>query len=129
MVRLAEGRAQGQDDPALEDLRHPTRALTQLARDRIGLLKVGMASIQDQRLAAGKLVTEEPGETGIPPFGQAGCLRRSLPLDRIEVDVEVFGLEDFEVEIFETDLVAAEVLRVAAAAQPCPPRPRPSPHH
>jgi len=43
----------------------------------------------------------------VPGFGHSPDLRRSVPLFRIEVDVEVRGLQHLKVEFAVLDLVAA----------------------
>ena len=110
VVRLRERPGERQHDAALEDLRHPARALTQLSRNRVRLLEIRVAGVQDQGLAPVQLVLEELGEAGVPALRQAPRLLGRRPLGRIVVHVEVVGLEDFEGEVPVLDLVASEVL-------------------
>jgi hypothetical protein len=54
-------------------------------------------------------VVQDAGEPGIRPFRHPRHVERGLALRRIEVDVEVVGLDDLEVELGVLDLVLAEV--------------------
>ena len=61
---------------------------------------------------------EQPLETRVPSLGHArGDLHARL-LARIEVDVEVLGLQDLEVEGSILNLVVPEVLRGGGRASP-----------
>ena len=73
--------------------------------------KSAMRGVEHQRLTPAQLVREEPRQPRVPALGQARADLDACSLLRVEVDVEVLGLEDLEVEVLVLDLVAAEVLR------------------
>ena len=110
VVRFSERPGERKHDAALENLRHPAGALAQLSPNRIRLLEIRVAGVQDQRLAAVQPMVEDLGEPGVPALRQAPRLLGGRPLRRIVVHVEVIGLEDLEIEAAVLDLVAPEVL-------------------
>src|SRR4051812_48095278 len=59
---------------------------------------------------------EEPLQTGMPALRHARRQVHALSLARVVVDVEVFGFEDLEIQIFVLDLVPTEVLRRCGCA-------------
>jgi hypothetical protein len=81
-----------------------------LASQRVGLLKVGVRGIEDDRLPLPELVVQNLGEACIPALGHAGSIHRRHPLLLVVVDVEMLGLDDLEIERAVLDLVPPEVL-------------------
>ena len=61
VVQIAERSARREHDPAPESLGHSAGALADAASYGIGLLELGRAGVEDQRLAAGQLVVEDAG--------------------------------------------------------------------
>ena len=57
-----------------------------------------------------ELVVQDRREPGVGALRHPGGVERGLPLHGVEVDVEVLGLDDLEVERLVLDLVLAEVL-------------------
>ncbi len=105
VVGLGQRGSVRQDDPALERLGDAAHPLAQHLGDDRGLLELGAAAVEDQRLAALELVVEHPGESGIPALGHdRGHLHCLLVLE-IEVDVVVARLHDLEIELLVLDLV------------------------
>ena len=111
VLELGVGAGEGQDHAVLEKLGDAARALTDVAADRVGLLEVRLRGVQDDRLAALKLVVQDAGEARVPPLRHACCVERRRALGRIVIDLEVIGLDDLEVEGPVLDLVLPEVLR------------------
>ena len=78
----------------------------------IGLVVRGVVRVKNQRLATAQLVAQHRGYSRVPPFGHARRLSSSVGFVIIEVDVEVLGLQNLEVERLILNGVAAEILRV-----------------
>ncbi len=112
VVQVPKCPAGGKHDPAAEGLRNPASALADSPAYCVGLLELRCAGVEDQRLAAGQLVVEDARQPGVPPFRHPCCMDCGGFLRRIEVDVEVLGLEHPEVEALVLDFVSAEVLGV-----------------
>ena len=68
-------------------------------------------------LALGELASEDRREPVVPALRHARGLADRRLLLRIEMDVEVLGLEHLPVEVLVLDLVAAEVLGGGALRQ------------
>jgi hypothetical protein len=64
-------------------------------------------------------MVQHAGEPCIPALGHATGVARSRFFSRIEVDVEVLGLEGPEVEAFVLNSVAAEILSLQRGRQEC----------
>src|SRR5262249_46506120 len=73
-----------------------------------------MRGVEHQRLAGLHFVTEELRVARVPALGHPRHARGRLAFFLVEVDVEVIGLQDLELEILVLDLVPAEVLRLSA---------------
>ena len=110
MVGLGERGPVGQDDPALEGFGDAAGALAHRSGNDRGLLELRAARVQDQRLASLELMVEHPGKPGVPALGHQARLLDRFPVLEIEVDVEMPGLHDLEVELLVLDLVPAVVL-------------------
>ena len=110
VVGIGEGTAERQHDAPPHRLSHAAGAFTHLSGDDVVLFEVGVRRVQHQRLASAKLMLEDPLEAGEPPFGKPGRNVDALTLARIEVDVEMLGLEDLEIQVLVLDLVLSEVL-------------------
>jgi hypothetical protein len=109
MIEVGEGAAGRQHDPAAQRFGHTSGPLPD-PLDDVGLLELRLGGVDDQRLAAGELMVEEPSVPEVPPLGESGCQVCGGALSGIEVDVEVLAAEDPPVEVLVLDLVAAEVL-------------------
>jgi hypothetical protein len=75
-------------------------------------LELGRAGVENERLPTRELVIEEAGQPGIPSLGHSSRMPSRGLFRRIEVDVEVLGLEHLEIEALVLDFVATEVLGV-----------------
>ncbi len=112
VVGLGQRAGEGEHHPTLEDLGDAAGALPELPGQGVGLPEVGAAGVEDQCLAVREIVVEQPRQPRVPPLGhEGGVLDRQLLLG-VVVDVEVLGLEHFELEVLVLHLVPAEVLRV-----------------
>src|SRR5207249_8203079 len=98
-----------QHDAPLQRFGHTTRSLAELALNGVGLFEVRMRGVQHERLAAVQLVLKEPLEPRVPALGQPGGDVDPFALTRIEVDVEMVGLEDLKVELLILDFILSEV--------------------
>ena len=74
-----------------------------------------VARIENQRLTRRERVPKETGEARIPAFRHSRGVPRGRFFLRVVINVEVFGLEQPEVETVVMNLVATEVLRLRAA--------------
>ncbi len=110
VLEVRVGAGERQDDPVLERLRDAPGALVEEDRERVRLLEVRVRGVQDDGLAFPELVLEHPGESRVGPLHHARRIQRRLALLLVEVDVEVRGLDDLEVEGPVLDLVPPEVL-------------------
>ena len=110
VVGLPERAGERQHDPALEELGDAAGPLAELARDGVGLLEIGMAGVEDERLPAVELVVEHAREPLVPALGHPTRLLGGFLLRLVVVDVEVLGPQHLEVERPVLDLVTAEVL-------------------
>ena len=99
--------AQWQEDTPLEALRD---TFTSLHLGDIGLVVRGVVRVKNQRLTTAQLVAQHSGYSRVPPFGHAGRLSGSVGFLIIEIDVEVLGLQNLEVEGLVLDSVTAEGL-------------------
>jgi hypothetical protein len=98
-----------QHDAPLRGFCHTAGSLAELSLDRVRLPEMGPARVENQRLPAAQLVTEDGRQPRVPTFGQARRHAGRILFFRIEIDVEVISLEEFEVELLILHLVAAEV--------------------
>ena len=112
MVGFGERAGERQHDAALQSFGDAARALADHAADDVGLLEIGVRRIENERLARLHLVLEDARQARIPALGHAADARGVLALFFIEIDVEVIGLQHFELEVLVLDLVASEVLRL-----------------
>src|SRR5215204_1609430 len=110
VIQIGEGSPCGEDDTAAQGLCHTAGPLPYAATNGIGLLELGRARIQDQRLPAVQFMIQNAREPGIPALGHAAGVGCGSFLGGIKMDVEVLGLEHTEIEAFVLDLVLAEVL-------------------
>jgi hypothetical protein len=86
--------------------------------DDIGLLEIGMRSVQYEWLASAQLVLQQPLETHPPALGHTCRDVDARPLTLVEVNVEVIGLQDLKIEGTIVNLVLTEVLRGSGCARP-----------
>ena len=117
VVRLGQGAGKRKHDTSLQHLRHTTRRLAELSEDGIGLLEVGVAGVQDQRLATLELVIQQAADASIPALRHAAGFPDDALHLGVVVDVEVLGLEDLGIEGLVLNLVATEVLSIGRFRQ------------
>src|SRR5690606_35829376 len=94
-----------------EDLSEPAGPLADEVGEGVRLLKLGMAGVEDQRLALVELMVEDARKAGVPAFGHARRFAAGRLLLGVVVDVEVRRLQHAEVEPLVLHLVAPEILR------------------
>ena len=98
-------------DAAPQSFGDAASALADLPTDHVGLFKLDVRAIEDQRLTATQFVMKQPLESHSPPFGDARGDVNTRLLARVEVDVEVLCLQDLKIKVSILNLVAAEILR------------------
>ena len=98
-----------EDDPALRRFSDSSRALPELAFDGVGLPEIRTAGVQNQRLTAAQLMPQEARQTRVPALGQPRGHSSPFLFLWIEIDVEVLGLQQLEVELSILNFVASEV--------------------
>ncbi len=109
VVARLDRAGKGKNDTSLVGFRDAAGALAEIALDGVGLPEMGPARIEDERLTRGQLVVEQLRKARVPALGHPrGHLRRGLFL-RVVIDVEVVGLQYFEIEFPVLNLIAAEV--------------------
>jgi hypothetical protein len=111
VVGVRERTCKRQHNAPTQSFGHTAGALADLAANDVGLLELDVGAIQDEWLAAAKLVPQQAFEPHPPTLGHAGSDLNTGPLAWIEIDVEVFSLEDLEVQVAILNLVPPEVLR------------------
>ena len=113
VIGLGERSGQGEHDAALQGLRDTTGALVQIPAHDVGLLEVGMARVQNQRLGAAQLMAEQGGVARIPALPHSCRLERRFTLLGIEEDPEMLGVENLELQGLVLHFVAPEPLCLA----------------
>ena len=108
---------QTEHDPPLGGLGHSAGAFAELALDRVGLPEMRPARVENQRLPAAQLVIQQTRQTRVPTLGEPGRHARGIFFLRIEIDVEVLGLQHLEVELLVLNFVATEVAPCANAVE------------
>ena len=102
---------QRHDVPLLEEVGEAAGAFADVARGRVGLLEIGVRGVEDDHLPLAEAVPQHAREPRVGALRHARRVHRRDPLSGIEVNVEVFGLDDLPVEGVVLHLVLAEVLR------------------
>ena len=110
VIRINPG--QGQHDAILQPFGDAAGSLTDFTGQGVSLAEVGRGRVQNERLAAAELVPQQLREPRVPALGHPGRVPDGFGLLRVVIDVEVLGLQHFEVELLVQDLVAAEILRL-----------------
>ena len=110
VIGVGQRTAEREHDAALDRLGDTASALAQLTADHVGLLEVDVRAVQHERLSSAQLVLEQPLEPDAPSLGHSCRDVDAGPLARVEVDVEVFGAKDLEIEGTIVDFVLTEVL-------------------
>ena len=100
---------QRQHDTPLVGFGDTAGSLAHLPFDRRRLPEVRRAGVENERLPAAQLVVQQLREAGIPALRHARRHPRRRFLFRIEVDVEMLGLQHLEVELPVLHFVPAEV--------------------
>ena len=112
VIGLGQRPRHRQHDAPLEDLRDSACPLAHLAFEDVGLLEVGVAGVEDDRLPELQLVVEDLRQPRIPTLRHLGRLLHGLALLGVVVDVEVGRLQHLILERAVADLVPPEVLRL-----------------
>ena len=113
MVGLGQRAGERQHDAALHPLGDAARSLADHAADDVGLLEVRVRRIENEGLARLHLVLEDARQARIPALSHPADARGAFALVFVEINIEVVGLQHFELEIFVLDLVPSEVLRLS----------------
>ena len=74
-----------------------------------------MAGVINDRLPTAELMVQEARKPRIPALGKDAGLFHRLAFLGIEMDVEMFRLENLEIEALVLDLVATEILRAGSS--------------
>ena len=118
VVGVPVGTGHRHDDTVLHGLCHTTGTLTDESGKRIGLLKVGMISVEDDRLRGFKLVLEGPGQSLVPTLAHADGVHDGFFFFRIEVPVEVIRRQKLKIKVVELNLVSPKVLSGSLGGHP-----------
>jgi hypothetical protein len=110
VVGLGERAAHREHDPALEGLGHTARPLARGAAQRVGLLELRVAAVEDDRLPLPELEVQDVAQAVVPALRHPAHLRGGVLLLRVVIDVEVVGLEHLELEVLPLHGVPAEIL-------------------
>jgi hypothetical protein len=110
VIGVGQGTAKRQNDPAFQRLGDAAGTFPKLPLNRVGLLEVRMRGVQDEWLASAELMAKQALETGQPSLGHTRSDVDPFTLVWVEVNVEMFGLEDLKIQLLVLNLVAAEVL-------------------
>ena len=105
--------AQRQGDSPLEEFGEAAHSLGQQIGDDVGLLKVDVRGIDDQRNAALHRVPELPLQVGVPLLGHVRGVPGQLLLLGEEVHVEVGRLHLLPAEVGKLHLVLAKVVELS----------------
>jgi hypothetical protein len=108
VLELGVAAGEGQQDSIAQRLRDAARRLADMSVEDVRALKVGLRCVENDRLAPLELVVEQPAQAAVDPLGHARGVIGRRALFRVEIDVEVGGLDDLEVARLILDLVAAE---------------------
>ena len=111
-LELGQRAAQGQGNPALEELGEAGDALGQVAGDDVRLLEVDVRGINDQRNSALHGVAESALGMTESGLGHVTGIRSQLRFFRVEVEIEVFGLHLLPLETVVLHLVLAESVQL-----------------
>ena len=115
VIGLGQRAGERQHDAALQPLGDAACSLANRAADHVGLLEIRVRRIENERLTGLHLVLEDARQARIPALGHSADACGAFALVFIEINIEVIGLQHFELEIFVLDLVPSEVLRLARA--------------
>ena len=110
VIGIRKRAAQGQHNASTERFGDAAGSFAELAAYRIGLLEVGMRTVEYERLAAPQSMLEDALEARVPSFGHTRGDANPFTFLGVVVDIEVLGLQDLKIEFPVLNLVAAEVL-------------------
>ena len=117
VIGFGQPRRKRQHDAAPNRFGHAADAFVEEFRDHIGLRKVRVAAVQDDRLARAEGMSEHVRQPRVPSFGHPRRLPRRGFFAWIVINVEMVGAQRLEVEAAILDFVATEVLRARVAAE------------
>ena len=101
---------EGQQYAVLVEFRHAARALADEAGQDIGLLEIGMGSVEDDRDFVAEPVLQYAAQAVIGPLRHPRGIVGRLFLSLVEVNFEVGRGDDFPLEVAVLDLVPPEVI-------------------
>lgn len=108
MVGICQRSRHRQRDAPFDTLCHTACTLTD-ALNHVGLLEVGTRGVQHNRLRLCELVGEHLAESRAPSLGEPCDVRRRFAFFGIKINIEVIGLEHFELKRFVLDFIATEI--------------------
>ena len=114
VVGLSQRTSERQHHAPLEDLGHTPSGFARSAANGVGLREMRMAGVINDRLPTAELMVQEARKPRIPALGKDAGLLHRLAFLGIEMDVEMFRLENLEIEALVLNLVATEILRAGS---------------
>ena len=108
VAECPHGAVRGDDNAALEKLEEPPDAFGDEPADGVGLLKVEVGTVEDERDATAERVVELQLQSPVARLGEGGSALGKRAHLRVVIDIEVLGLEHMPLEIGVLDLVAPE---------------------
>jgi hypothetical protein len=106
---LRHGAVGGDDDAPFEELEESPDPFGNESAGGVGLLKVEVRTVEDQRDPVCERVVELPLKVAVGLFGECGPALREVFHLRIIVNVEPGSLEDVPFEVRVLDFVASKV--------------------
>src|SRR5690606_11792224 len=96
---------EGEHDSIAKHLRESPRAFTDVGLAGVRLPEMRLTGVEKDRLPPCELVPERFAEARVPTLGHARHHFDGRGAFLVVVDVEVFGLQDLEVELFVANRV------------------------
>jgi hypothetical protein len=100
------------DHPALKKFEKTSDAFGDKSRRRVGLFKMKMSAVEDERDTMEDGRVELLLKDSITPFGKIRALSRESIHPCVEVDFEMLGAHDLPLEIRVVNLVPAKIIEL-----------------
>ena len=113
VVRFAVRRRERHHHPFPQRLGEPAGALPDRLGRHVGLLKVRVVGVEDDRLLLVEAVEKDLRMAVVPALGHPGRVAHGPLFLRVEVEDEVLRLQRPEVKLVVLDLILPEVLRLS----------------
>jgi hypothetical protein len=111
VVGLLIGHRDGEHDAVAQAFGDAAGAHADIALDDVGLLETRVVVVEHDRIFLRKRVAQDGLVHGVPEFGVGSEAFQHLGVVKVFVDLEMFGLHDFKIEVLVPGFVAAEILR------------------